>query len=64
VAVLPDLAPHADLVSPFDFVELMSLVPAPVDVMLEAKAKDLALLWLRRQLEAVAPDVASAEERP
>jgi UV DNA damage endonuclease len=64
VAVLPDLAPHADLVSPFDFVELMGLVPAPVDVMLEAKAKDLALLWLRRQLDAVAPDVASAEERP
>jgi hypothetical protein len=31
--------------------------------MLEAKAKDLAVLWLRRQLAALAPDVAAAEER-
>jgi len=31
--------------------------------MLEAKAKDLALLWLREHLPRIAPDVASAEER-
>ena len=31
--------------------------------MLEAKAKDLALLWLRDQLPRVAPDAAAAEER-
>jgi hypothetical protein len=32
--------------------------------MLEAKAKDLALTWLRRQLADLAPEVAAAEERP
>jgi len=31
--------------------------------MLEAKAKDLALLWLREHLPRIAPDVAAAEER-
>jgi UV DNA damage endonuclease len=64
VPVLPDLAPHADLVSPWDFLELIGLVPGPVDVMLEAKAKDLALTWLRRQLAELAPEVDAAEERP
>jgi UV DNA damage endonuclease len=64
VTVLPDLSPHAHLVSPWDFVELIDAAPAPVDVMLEAKSKDLALVWLRRQLAAVAPAVAAAEESP
>ncbi len=62
VTVLPDLSPHADLVSPWDFAELIEAAPGPVDVMLEAKAKDLAVLWLRRQLAMVAPHVAAAEE--
>jgi hypothetical protein len=31
--------------------------------MIEAKAKDLAVEWLRMQLERVAPRVAAAEER-
>jgi hypothetical protein len=31
--------------------------------MLEAKAKDLALLWLRERLATLAPDVAAVEER-
>jgi hypothetical protein len=31
--------------------------------MLEAKAKDLALLWLRDQLQRVLPEAAAAEER-
>jgi len=31
-----------------------------VDVMLEAKAKDLALLWLRRQADS---EVAAVEEK-
>ena len=61
--VLPDLGPHAELVSPWDFLELIRAAPGSLDVMLEAKAKDLALLWLRRQLAVLAPDVASAEER-
>jgi UV DNA damage endonuclease len=64
VPVLPDLAAHADLVSPWDFLELLRLAPGPLDVMLEAKAKDVALLWLRRQLLRVAPEVAAMELRP
>lgn len=60
---LPELGPHADLVSPFDFLELIRAARQPIDVMLEGDARDLALLWLRRQLERVAPDVAAAEER-
>ncbi|HET7637023.1 MAG TPA: hypothetical protein VFK93_05025, partial [Candidatus Limnocylindria bacterium] len=63
VIVPPQLAPHADLVSPWDFAELLRAAPAPLDVMLEAKAKDVALLWLRRRLAEVAPEIAAAEER-
>ena len=63
VAVAPALGPHADLVSPWDLADLMAIAPGPIDVMLEAKAKDVALLWLRRQLAATAPDLAAAEER-
>jgi UV DNA damage endonuclease len=63
VAVPPALGPHADLVAPWDLVELLQLAAGPLDVMLEAKAKDVALLWLRRQLAAVAPEIAAAEER-
>ena len=62
VVVTPNLGPHADLVSPWDFLELIEVAPGPVDIMLEAKAKDVALLWLRRQLAALAPGVAAAEE--
>ncbi len=63
VPVLPGLDQHGDLVTPFDLVELMRAAPGPLDVMLEAKAKDLALRWLRTQLARVAPRVAAAEER-
>lgn len=63
VTVPPALGPHADLVSPWDFLELMGSAPGPFDVMLEAKAKDVALLWLRRQLASLAPEIAAAEER-
>ena len=61
--LLPELGPHAELVSPWDFLELIGAAPGPLDVMLEAKAKDLAVVWLRRQLAALAPEVAAAEER-
>jgi UV DNA damage endonuclease len=64
VVVPPPLGPHADMVSPWDFLELIRLAPAAVDVMLEAKAKDVALLALRRQLRALTPEVADAEETP
>jgi UV DNA damage endonuclease len=61
--VTPPLGPHADLVSPWDLVDLLAAAPGPLDVMLEAKAKDVALLWLRARLASVAPEVAAAEER-
>ncbi len=60
--VLPALGPHAELVSPWDFLELIGATTIPLDVMLEAKAKDLAVLWLRRTLGILAPEVAAAEE--
>ena len=65
VAVPPPLGPHADLVSPWDFAGLMSAAPRDIDVMLEAKAKakDVALVWLRTQLATLLPALAAAEER-
>lgn len=54
--VLPQLRAHADLVDPIGFERfLRETAPAAgrdFDVMLEAKAKDLALLRLREQLAA------------
>jgi UV DNA damage endonuclease len=52
--VLPPLRAHADLVDPIAFERfLRDAAPAgDFDVMLEAKAKDLALLRLREQLAA------------
>jgi UV DNA damage endonuclease len=63
VAAAPLLDQHADFVTPWDLEELLSAAPGPVDVMIEAKAKDLAVEWLRVQLERVAPALAAAEER-
>jgi UV DNA damage endonuclease len=57
----PLLDQHADFVTPWDLIDLLDAAARPVDVMLEAKAKDQAVLWLRRQLERVAPGYASAE---
>ena len=53
VPALPPLRAHADLVDPIGFEYFLRDVVrgAEVDVMLEAKAKDLALLRLRDQLE-------------
>jgi UV DNA damage endonuclease len=49
--VLPQLRAHADLVDPIGFEHFLAEAPAlDFDVMLEAKAKDLALLRLRDQL--------------
>jgi UV DNA damage endonuclease len=52
--VLPQLRAHADLVDPIGFERFMLDVASErdFDVMLEAKAKDLALLRLRDQLTA------------
>jgi UV DNA damage endonuclease len=57
---LPRPSQHADLIDPFAFIELLRL---PVcrsrdfDVMLECKAKDVALLRLREQLARLAPEL-------
>ena len=52
--VLPQLRSHADLVDPvgFELFRRATEGTRPFDVMLEAKAKDLALLRLREQLAA------------
>jgi UV DNA damage endonuclease len=59
----PLLDQHADFVTPWDLRELLDAAARPVDVMIEAKAKDLAVLWLRRQLERLWPEYSAAEER-
>jgi UV DNA damage endonuclease len=61
--VAPLLDQHADFVTPWDLEGLLAAAPGPVDVMVEAKAKDLAVEWLRVQAERVAPELAAAEER-
>jgi len=62
--VLPQLRAHADLIDPIGFEHFLRETAAglEVDVMLEAKAKDLALLRLRDQLAArgLHPDAAAA----
>lgn len=50
---------HSDFLDPFAFIDLLHLAQRlrvrPFDVMLEAKAKDLALLRLREQIAYFAP---------
>jgi UV DNA damage endonuclease len=58
----PLVEQHADFLSPWDLLALLDAADRPLDVMVEAKAKDLAVLWLRRTLERVAPEAAAAEE--
>ena len=52
-AVLPPLRAHADLIDPIGFEDFLRGPAAgrDIDLMLEAKGKDLALLRLRAQLE-------------
>ena len=52
--VLPQLRAHADLIDPIGFEHFLreTATGLDFDVMLEAKAKDLALLRLREQLRA------------
>jgi UV DNA damage endonuclease len=60
VLLPPLLTGHADYNNPFEFVTMMrQLEGLEFDVMLEAKAKDLALLRLRSDLARTAPDVAA-----
>src|SRR3954465_14626013 len=63
VPALPPRSAHADLVDPFAFDRFLREVVrgADVDVMLEAKAKDLALLRLRQELATLrAPRLKAA----
>lgn len=51
--VVPSMRAHADLIDPVAFVTFMATTATaarPFDVMLEAKAKDIALMRLREQL--------------
>jgi UV DNA damage endonuclease len=64
--VLPVLRTHADLVDPIAFERFLLETAAGLpdtDVMLEAKGKDLALLWLREQLAARGVEVPEAAGR-
>ena len=63
VPVAPRIEQHADFPSPWDLIALLRMAPGPLDVMVEAKAKDLAVLWLRDQLARLDSDLAGAEER-
>jgi UV DNA damage endonuclease len=63
VLVPPRLDQHADFLPPWDLALLLRAAPGPLDVMLEAKAKDLALLALRGQLATLDTELADAEER-
>jgi UV DNA damage endonuclease len=59
---LPRLSQHADLIDPFAFVALLHAIGdcgRDVDVMLECKAKDVALLRLREQLNRLAPELVA-----
>jgi UV DNA damage endonuclease len=51
---------HSDFIHPFEFIDFVHAAQGlrTFDVMLEAKAKDLALLRLRADLARFAPDLA------
>jgi UV DNA damage endonuclease len=57
----PQAGQHADFINPFEFVALLAAARGlpPFDIMLEAKAADLALLRLREDLRRYAPDIAA-----
>jgi UV DNA damage endonuclease len=63
--VLPQLRAHADMIDPIGFEHFVTETTAglDVDVMLEAKGKDLALLALRDQLAARGVALSSASSR-
>ncbi len=54
---------HSDFIDPFTFIDFMqgarTAALRPFDIMIEAKAKELALLRLRQQLTSFAPDLAA-----
>lgn len=54
----PLLDQHADFLSPWDLFTLLEAADRPLDVMVEAKAKDLAVLSVRRSLERLTGQAA------
>ncbi len=58
---LPSWTEHADFVVPFEFIDWMENARGlrTFDIMLEAKARDLALVQLRRDLTRYAPELAA-----
>lgn len=59
INVAPVWTGHADFCHPFEFINFMrEAAGLAFDVMLEAKAKDLALIRLRPELLRYAPDIA------
>jgi UV DNA damage endonuclease len=57
----PQAGQHADFINPFEFISLIDTARGlpPFDIMLEAKAADLALLRLRADLQRYAPELAA-----
>jgi UV DNA damage endonuclease len=57
----PQAGQHADFVNPFEFARLIAAAHGlpPFDIMLEAKAADMALLRLREDLRRYAPEAAA-----
>ncbi len=57
---MPTWTEHSDLVNPFELIAFMRMAEGlpPFDVMLEAKARDLAVLKLREDLARFAPELA------
>ena len=55
----PRLNRHSHYINPFQFIDFLRSLPPmrPFDIMLEAKARDLALLQLRKHLASYAPDI-------
>ena len=60
----PRLNRHSHYIHPFEFINFLRALPPmrPFDIMLEAKARDLALLQLRQHLARYAPDLISRFE--
>ncbi|MHB1296273.1 MAG: UV DNA damage repair endonuclease UvsE [Anaerolineae bacterium] len=57
---MPTWTEHSDFANPFEFIAFLRMAEGlrPFDVMLECKARDLALLKLREDLARFAPDLA------
>ena len=57
---VPQWTEHSDFVNPFEFIAFVRMAEGlrPFDIMLEAKARDIALLKLRQDMQRFAPELA------